>query len=63
LLEQGVGLRYIQELLGHQKPETTMVYTYVANDRLTQISSPLDHIVNKITNNPNDNRELPKSGI
>lgn len=63
LLEQGIGLRYIQELLGHKKPETTMVYTYVANDRLSQISSPLDHIVNKITNNPNDKRELPKSGI
>lgn len=63
LLEQGVGLRYIQELLGHSKPETTMVYTYVAKDRLSQVSSPLDHIVNRITQNPNSNFELPKSGI
>lgn len=63
LLEQGVGIRYIQELLGHSKPETTMIYTYVANDRLSQVSSPLDHIVSKITQHPNDHLELPKSGF
>lgn len=49
LLEQGVDIRHIQVLLGHSKPETTMLYTYVANDRILQISSPLDHIVSKQT--------------
>lgn len=34
LLENGIGLRYIQELLGHSKPETTMVYTHVAKKDL-----------------------------
>lgn len=63
LLEQGTDMRYIQELLGHNKPETTMVYTYVANDRLKAVSSPLDHIVNKITQNPNNNLELPEGGL
>ena len=42
LLEQGVNLRYIQELLGHSKPETTMIYTHVARKDLIEIRSPLD---------------------
>tara|TARA_B100001146_G_C16201073_1_gene444698 strand:+ start:16736 stop:17920 length:1185 start_codon:yes stop_codon:yes gene_type:complete len=42
LLEDGVDLRYIQVLLGHSKPETTMVYTHVATRDLQGIRSPLD---------------------
>ena len=42
LLENGVGIRYIQELLGHAKPETTMIYTHVAKKDLLNIESPLD---------------------
>ncbi len=42
MLEQGVHLRYIQELLGHSKPETTMIYTHVARKDLISIKSPLD---------------------
>lgn len=45
LLESGVGLRYIQELLGHAKPETTMIYTHIARKDLLNIESPLDEIV------------------
>lgn len=62
LLEQGVGIRYIQELLGHAKPETTMIYTYVANDRLLQISSPLDHIVNKRLPEHEEPKKIKKKG-
>jgi site-specific recombinase XerD len=42
LLEQGVDIRYIQELLGHSRPETTMVYTHDGRQDLLQIRSPLD---------------------
>ena len=42
LIENGVGLRYVQDLLGHSKPETTMIYTHVAKKDLLQIQSPLD---------------------
>ena len=42
LIENGVGLRYVQDLLGHAKPETTMIYTHVAKKDLLQIQSPLD---------------------
>jgi site-specific recombinase XerD len=43
LLENGVGLRHIQELLGHAKPETTMIYTHVAKKDLLDIqNTPID---------------------
>jgi site-specific recombinase XerD len=48
LLESGVGLRHIQELLGHSKPETTMIYTHVARKDLLDIKSPLDHAVQQL---------------
>ena len=55
LLENGVGLRHIQELLGHAKPETTMIYTHVAKKDLLGIQSPLDTILLQL--NKNDKRE------
>lgn len=42
MLENGTDLRYIQELLGHAKPETTMIYTHVAQKDVLKIQSPLD---------------------
>ncbi|MBT8282332.1 MAG: site-specific integrase, partial [Muriicola sp.] len=42
LMENGVNLRHVQELLGHSKPETTMIYTHIAKKDLLQIRSPLD---------------------
>ena len=44
LMERGVGLRYIQEILGHQSPKTTMIYTHVSGKRLRDIVSPLDEM-------------------
>ena len=42
LLEQGTNLRYIQEILGHEDPKTTQIYTRVATKEISKIRSPLD---------------------
>ena len=44
LLESGVDLRYIQELLGHKSSKTTEIYTHVTNEALMSIKSPLDEM-------------------
>jgi len=48
LLENGVDIRHIQLLLGHARPETTMIYTHVSRKDLMQISNPLDAAVERL---------------
>lgn len=42
LLEAGVQLRLIQEILGHTSPRTTAIYTHLTDEVRTQLVKPLE---------------------
>jgi integron integrase len=44
LLEAGYDVRQVQTLLGHERLETTMIYTHVMNKPAIAVSSPLDRL-------------------
>lgn len=58
LLENGVDIRYIQSLLGHSKPETTMIYTHVQRKDLMEIQNPLDVALQKLNKTNNDKQKV-----
>ncbi|SDL26522.1 Site-specific recombinase XerD [Salinimicrobium catena] len=62
MLENGIDLRYIQTLLGHSKPETTMIYTHVSRKDLLKIESPLDTLVKELIENNKNTDHLLLSG-
>ncbi len=44
LLENGTDIRFIQKLLGHQRLETTVIYTSVAKLQTLSVPSPVDRL-------------------
>jgi integrase len=42
LVERGIDIRSVQQLLGHNSLETTMIYTHVTRKGAAGLTSPLD---------------------
>ena len=58
MMDHGVALRHIQELLGHAKPETTMIYTHVSQRDLLEVANPLDVTLSRISKNANEQQKV-----
>jgi integrase/recombinase XerD len=56
LLEQGVALQVIQQLLGHSDIKTTTIYTHVSSVMLDKVVSPLD------ATEPQNPKQPPQKG-
>jgi len=44
LLENGINIRVVQELMGHANVKTTEIYTHVMAKNIDAVTSPLDAI-------------------
>jgi site-specific recombinase XerD len=53
LLDAGVDLHTIKELLGHSKIETTMIYLHLQKSKRAKLTSPFDRIIE----NPKEENE------
>jgi len=55
MLELGVDLRYVQAMLGHSKPETTMIYTHISTAKIQNLANPFDELVKEEMESLRDN--------
>jgi integrase/recombinase XerD len=44
LIEKGIDMRYVQELLGHESSKTTEIYTHITKKGWENLLSPLDSL-------------------
>ena len=52
-------------LLGHAKPETTMIYTHVSKKDILKIESPLDTLIKQMSapQNKNNNPSISQDSF
>ncbi|MBN2062798.1 MAG: phage integrase N-terminal SAM-like domain-containing protein [Deltaproteobacteria bacterium] len=53
LLENGVNIRVVQQLMGHADVKTTEIYTHVMSKDIDAVLSPLDHLLRPGTRHKN----------
>ncbi|MCA6074991.1 tyrosine-type recombinase/integrase [Fulvivirga sedimenti] len=62
MLELGVDIRYIQAMLGHRRPETTMIYTHISTHKIQNLPNPLDELVREqLESLPNKEHSNPSN--
>ena len=44
MLENGINIRVLQEIMGHADVKTTELYTHVMDKDISRISSPLENL-------------------